>query len=87
MDMPDRSLEKEFDALKTDLGTLKDDVSAIARTLADKGSARLNDAVGNGKARVQEGVVALENEITARPLTSLLVAFGAGILLGKLTQR
>ncbi|WP_374383205.1 hypothetical protein [Dongia sp.] len=85
--MAERSLEKEFDTLKNDLGTLKDDVSAIARTLADKGSARLSDAVGNGKARVQEGVAALEGEVAARPLTSLLVAFGAGILLGKLTHR
>lgn len=85
--MADRSLEKEFDVLKNDLGSLKDDVSNIAKSLARKGSAQLNDAVDGGKARLEAGVGVLEEQITARPLTSLLLAFGLGILLGKLTQR
>jgi ElaB/YqjD/DUF883 family membrane-anchored ribosome-binding protein len=85
--MADRSLEKEFDVLKNDLGTLKEDVSTIAKLLAKKGTAQLNDAVDSGKARVQAGVDVLEEQVTARPLTSLLVAFGIGILLGKVSQR
>ena len=85
--MADRSLEKEFDVLKNDLGTLKDDVSNIAKLLAKKGSAQLNEAVDNGKARVQAGVNVLEDQVTARPLTSLLLAFGIGIMLGKITHR
>ncbi|MBI2255620.1 MAG: DUF883 domain-containing protein [Proteobacteria bacterium] len=85
--MADRSLEKEFDVLKNDLGTLKEDVSTIAKLLAKKGQTQLNDAVDTGKARIGAGVDVLEDQITARPLTSLLVAFGIGILLGKLTQR
>jgi ElaB/YqjD/DUF883 family membrane-anchored ribosome-binding protein len=85
--MADRSLDKEFDVLKNDLGTLKEDVATIAKLLARKGSAQFNEAVDNGKARVQAGVGVLEEQITERPLTSLLVAFGIGILLGKLTHR
>jgi ElaB/YqjD/DUF883 family membrane-anchored ribosome-binding protein len=85
--MVDRSLDKEFDVLKNDLGTLKEDVANIAKLLARKGTAQLNDAVDGGKARVQAGVDVLEEQVTARPLTSLLVAFGIGILLGKVTQR
>ncbi len=85
--MVDRSLDKEFDVLKNDLGTLKEDVANIAKLLARKGTAQLNDAVDGGKARVQAGVDVLEEQVTARPLTSLLVAFGIGILLGKITQR
>jgi ElaB/YqjD/DUF883 family membrane-anchored ribosome-binding protein len=87
MAMADRSLEKEFDVLKNDLGTLKEDVATIAKLLAKKGQSQLNEAVDTGKARVQAGVDVLEDQITARPLTSLLVAFGVGIMLGKLTQR
>lgn len=85
--MVERSLDKEFDVLKNDLGTLKEDVSNIAKLLAKKGSAQLNDAVDQGKARVQAGVDVLEDQVTARPLTSLLLAFGIGIMLGKITQR
>lgn len=85
--MADRSIEKEFDVLKNDLGTLKEDVANIAKLLARKGQAQFNDALDSSKARVQAGVEVLENQITARPLTSLLVAFGIGILLGKITQK
>lgn len=85
--MVDRSLDKEFDVLKNDLGTLKEDVANIAKLLARKGTAQLNEAVDGGKARVQAGVDVLEEQVTARPLTSLLVAFGIGIMLGKITQR
>ncbi|WP_303980813.1 hypothetical protein [Dongia mobilis] len=85
--MADRSLEKEFDVLKNDLGSLKDDVATIAKLLAKKGSAQLSEAVDNGKARVQAGVGVLEDQVTARPLTSLLLAFGIGIMLGKITHR
>jgi len=85
--MVDRSLDKEFDVLKNDLGTLKEDVSNIAKLLAKKGTAQFNDAVDGGKARVQAGVGVLEEQVTARPLTSLLLAFGIGIMLGKITQR
>lgn len=85
--MADRSLDKEFDVLKNDLGTLKEDVANIAKLLARKGTAQFNDVVDNGKARVEAGVGVLEDQVTARPLTSLLLAFGIGILLGKITQR
>jgi hypothetical protein len=85
--MADRGLEHEFDVLRNDLGTLKDDVAGIAKLLAKKGSAQLGGAVDTGKAKVQEGVGLLEDQIVVRPLTSLLVAFGLGVLLGKLTHR
>jgi ElaB/YqjD/DUF883 family membrane-anchored ribosome-binding protein len=84
--MGDRSLDKEFDVLKNDLGTLKEDVANIAKLMAKKGSAQFDAAVDTGKARVQAGVGVLEEQVTERPLTSLLIAFGIGILLGKMTQ-
>ncbi len=85
--MAERSLDKEFDVLKNDLGTLRDDVAGIARLLAKKGAAGVDSAVVNGRAKVEAGVGAVEGQVVAHPLTSLLVAFGAGILLGKISNR
>jgi ElaB/YqjD/DUF883 family membrane-anchored ribosome-binding protein len=82
----DRSLDKEFDVLKSDLGTLKADVAHIAKLMAQRGSKQFDAALDSSKARVQEGVGALEDHVVERPLTSLLIAFGIGILLGKMTQ-
>ena len=85
--MAERSLDKEFDVLKNDLGTLRDDVAGIARLLAKKGAAEVDAAVVNGRAKVEAGIGAVEGQVVAHPLTSLLVAFGAGILLGKISNR
>lgn len=85
--MAERSLDKEFDVLKNDLGTLKDDVANISRLMAKKGAAEVDAALANGRARVEAGIGAVEGQVAAHPLSSLLVAFGAGILLAKLTNR
>lgn len=84
--MADRTLDKEFDALKNDLGTLRSDVASISRLLAEKGAAEVDAALVNGKAKMQAGIGAVEGQVVAHPLSSLLVAFGAGILLAKLTN-
>lgn len=83
--MAERSLDKEFDVLKNDLGALKDDLANISRQLAKKGAAEVDAALTNGKAKVEAGIGAVEGQVVAHPLSSLLVAFGAGILLAKLT--
>lgn len=85
--MAERSLDKEFDVLKNDLGTLKDDVANISRLMAKKGAAEVDAALANGRARVEAGIGAVEGQVAAHPLSSLLMAFGAGILLAKLTNR
>lgn len=83
--MADRVLDKELDTLKNDLGALRDDVASLSRLLAKKGSAEIDSALANGKAKVQAGIGAMEGQVAAHPLASLLVAFGAGILLARLT--
>lgn len=83
--MADRILDKELDTLKNDLGALRDDVASLSRLLAEKGGAKIDNALADGKARVQAGIGAVEGQVTAHPLASLLVAFGAGILLARLT--
>jgi ElaB/YqjD/DUF883 family membrane-anchored ribosome-binding protein len=78
--MAERSLDKEFDALREDLDSLK-------KTLTRKGLRAIDEAVSSAAANSQQGLQAIENQITERPLTSLLVAFAAGVLIGKLTDR
>ena len=92
--MAERNLDKEFDALRADLGTLKDDLAAIARAAGRKGGKAINeqatrlgeladDALDYGR----DGVNVLEQRIAAQPLSSLLIAFGVGVLLSKLVGR
>jgi ElaB/YqjD/DUF883 family membrane-anchored ribosome-binding protein len=40
-----------------------------------------------GIAECREGVASLEHQIDERPFISVLVAFGIGVVIGKLTNR
>jgi len=92
--MADRNLDKEFDALRADLASVKDDIAAIARAAGKKGgkaindqAARLGELADDALDYGREGVNVLEQRIVAQPLSSLLIAFGAGVLLSKLIGR
>lgn len=78
--MAERSLEQEFDTLRHDLDSLK-------KTLTRKGMRAVDDAVSTARTSGEQGLAALEGHIVERPLTSLLVAFATGVLIGKLTDR
>jgi ElaB/YqjD/DUF883 family membrane-anchored ribosome-binding protein len=78
--MAERSLEQEFDALRQDLESLK-------KTMTRKGMRAFDSAVNAAKANSEQGLATLENSIVERPLTSLLIAFATGVLIGKLTDR
>jgi ElaB/YqjD/DUF883 family membrane-anchored ribosome-binding protein len=46
-----------------------------------------DDAANAASRRGREGVAALEQRIEERPFISLLVAFGIGMVIGKLINR
>jgi ElaB/YqjD/DUF883 family membrane-anchored ribosome-binding protein len=78
--MAERSLEQEFDTLRHDLESLK-------KTMTRKGMRAFDSAVNTAKSSGEQGITTLENQIVERPLTSLLIAFATGVLIGKLTDR
>jgi ElaB/YqjD/DUF883 family membrane-anchored ribosome-binding protein len=89
-----RNLESEFDTLKQDLATLRADIGSLVGVLKDEGAAKLNAAaaqagVAAGKAvdLGKQGVSELETTIAQRPLSSVLIAFGVGAIIGRITLR
>jgi ElaB/YqjD/DUF883 family membrane-anchored ribosome-binding protein len=88
------TIGNELEALQADFAALKEDFTSLARTASRKGAEALNgqkEAL-NGIAhsaieRGRSGVAAVEKQIVARPIASLVVAFGAGILLAKIMDR
>jgi ElaB/YqjD/DUF883 family membrane-anchored ribosome-binding protein len=46
-----------------------------------------DDATSEVSRRGREGVASLEHQIDERPFISVLVAFGIGVVIGKLTNR
>jgi ElaB/YqjD/DUF883 family membrane-anchored ribosome-binding protein len=77
-------LQSEMAALKNDLGKVKADLRGIADALMTQG----RSSAGAVRERVQErldtGMETVQEYIEERPITSLLVVLGVGLIIGKL---
>jgi ElaB/YqjD/DUF883 family membrane-anchored ribosome-binding protein len=93
-----RNLESEFDTVREDLSKLRSDISSLTEAFQSTAKDRFSrqwsgaqDKFGklSDKARTQsrETLEDLAEEIEGRPLTSVFIAFGVGILLGRLLDR
>ena len=93
---PRASLEADLEALRADLGKLREDVAALTASLAELvGESASGEKVREMAARLaerakqtgRENLDALQRKIEERPLTSIAVAFGLGLVIGKLLER
>jgi ElaB/YqjD/DUF883 family membrane-anchored ribosome-binding protein len=96
------TLKAGLDTLRKDIGSLvssfgdtaTDEVrtrgrrarAAVGR-VTDRAGEMWDDATSEASRRGREGVAALEQRIEERPFISLLVAFGIGLVIGKLINR
>ncbi|MBK8174584.1 MAG: DUF883 family protein [Rhodospirillales bacterium] len=94
MSVLDDTKTKDMEAVRAEMEKLRADFASMGRTLkelaADVGTdayARVRE--GTDKARQRAGVAAesVTHTIEDRPLTSVLTAFGVGLLLGVLFGR
>ncbi len=90
----DAALQDDVAALKADMAQLRSDLRAVSHDLVDAaraGATLAKDSVGaavesamdQGKARVQT----LEHEIKEKPLLSVGIALGIGLLLGSMLRK
>jgi ElaB/YqjD/DUF883 family membrane-anchored ribosome-binding protein len=60
--------------------------AAVGRA-TDRAGEVWDDAANEASRRGREGAAAVEHQIEQRPFISVLVAFGAGVVIGKLISR
>src|SRR5689334_10984415 len=97
-----RRAEAGFDTIVDDLGTLKRDLgrlmdqmkngavdgaSEAAQNLLSQLNERASDIYENISGRGERSVQAISRQVEERPITSLLVAFGAGMIVSRLLSR
>lgn len=80
-------LEKDLAALRADFTRIKEDISRITQALGQRAAEKVDGAVEEAAVLGRAGIDTVEAKIHERPLTSILVAFGIGILIGKLVDR
>lgn len=81
----------DLDALRKDIGKLSDSLSSNlasnAAQAAETARARVGEAASAASDKVRAGAETVGEKVEERPLTSMAVAFGAGLVLGKLLNR
>jgi ElaB/YqjD/DUF883 family membrane-anchored ribosome-binding protein len=80
-------IHNDMAALREDLSKLMETLKAMGSERTDAARAQVREAAESTKARAKETSEATAQMIEERPFTSVLIAFGIGILLGVLFDR
>jgi ElaB/YqjD/DUF883 family membrane-anchored ribosome-binding protein len=93
-----RQFESEFDTVRDDLTKLSSDIANLAASLKDGATDTAREQLAaarnrferlteEARSRGEEQLEGLSATIEERPLTSVLIAFGVGVILGRLLDR
>ncbi|MDB5366388.1 MAG: hypothetical protein JWM77_2315 [Rhodospirillales bacterium] len=93
-----RQFESEFDTVRDDLTKLSSDIANLAASLKDGATDTAREQLAaardrferlteEARSRGEEQLEGLAATIEERPLTSVLIAFGVGVILGRLLDR
>jgi ElaB/YqjD/DUF883 family membrane-anchored ribosome-binding protein len=77
---------KEID-LAEDVATLKRDLASLMEDLKKTGRGTAEDVYRSLAAESERSVKAISRQVEEQPLMSLLIAFGVGIVSGRLLSR
>lgn len=82
-----QELQEQLDTLRKDFAevtkTLKDMTAAYARESQD----RVKVAAGYAQDQVKESFTKVQGEVESHPYSSMAVAFGIGLVIGKILDR
>lgn len=82
-----RELQEQLNTLRNDFAEVTKTVREMSAARAQQGQERLRDTAQRTRAQARESLHTVQSEIEQRPYASMAVAFGAGLLLGKLFDR
>jgi len=80
-------IKADLDALREDLAALSSSMSAAAANQGREASERLHDTVAEGRERAQKMADDAGRHIEDNPWASVAIAFGLGVLIGKILDR
>jgi ElaB/YqjD/DUF883 family membrane-anchored ribosome-binding protein len=84
---PAQHLKGDVQRLRSDVGQVKDDLVTMARDAGEAAQHRLSAVTDTARERSIEAVDSLRHSIADRPLTSIGIAAGVGLLLGLCLRR
>lgn len=77
----------DIDALKADLVKVKDDLASLAGNLMDKGKESAKAVRASVEQKFNSSLESVGEFVEERPVTTVLLAFGAGVVTAMLLRR
>jgi len=82
-----KSIEEDLAALRADLKTLSANVAGLLKGKGEALRSELGDQVDKATASGRKAAENVQDAVRERPMTSVCVAFGVGMLIGHLIDR
>lgn len=80
-------LRDDIEKMKSDLASLIETVGKFATDSGREGARAFENVRSRAQAQATQSIELIEHQIAAKPLTSVCVAFAAGMLFGKMMDR
>ncbi|HAI11868.1 MAG TPA: hypothetical protein DCM28_09200 [Phycisphaerales bacterium] len=81
------NIRKEIKTLKRDLFTIKEDLEQISNTVVDESKQTFNEVKDKANHEITKGLKRARKQVRERPITTTLVAAGAGFLAATFLNR
>lgn len=83
----EQDLQAQLNALRSDFAELTKTVKTLSTSYAQHGQERLKDTAHRAQEQFKESLGHVQGEVEQHPLSSLAIAFGVGLIIGKLLDR
>lgn len=82
-----KTIEKELESLKEDLTSVKNDLRDLVDSFVGRAKSETEDLTRTARKNIRTGVTTVEDSIEQNPFTTVLIALGVGMIIGKLLSR
>lgn len=80
-------LQAQLTALREDFAGLTKTLKDMSSAYAEEGQARVKNAADRVQQQAKDSYGRVQNEVETHPMSSVAIAFGVGLVLGKILDR
>ncbi|AFJ03183.1 hypothetical protein Q7C_2044 [Methylophaga frappieri] len=80
-------LQKQLNALREDFAGLTNTLKQMSSAYAEQGQTKVKETAEKAQEQVKQSYSRVQGEVEANPMSSVAIAFGIGLVIGKILDR